>query len=153
MIRSMLAKEWMSPVETVSPDTPFLRALALMQDKDVHSLAVLENDRLTGIVNLGDIRHAMPQDDVTRRIWDINHTWDTIMVYHIMNQDVITIEPHTSVLQAARLMMNYHISRLPVVDRQGQLLGMLTARDIYRMLVALRESQTVEEDDEIAQPA
>ncbi len=152
MIRSTLAHEWMSPVETVSPDTPFLRALALMQDKDVHCLAVVEDDRLVGIVTLGDIRHALPQDDVTRSIWDVNETWETITVTHIMSHEIITIHPQASVFYAARLMMKYHISRLPVVDRQGQLLGMLTARDIYRMMVALRESQTVEEDDEIAQP-
>lgn len=151
MIRSMLTSKWMSPVETVSPDTPFRRALTLMQEKDVHCLAVVENDQLVGIVTLGDIRHAMPADEVTRSIWDINATWEKITVAHVMSHVVFTIEPQVSVLQAARIMMNHHISRLPVVDRAGRLLGILTAYDIYRMLVATYEPHPASDDEEVAQ--
>jgi CBS domain-containing protein len=48
----------------------------------------------------------------------------------IMNRDVVTIQPHTSVGEIARLMSSHGISGLPVVDDTGQVLGVVTELDM-----------------------
>lgn len=141
MIHSMLVSKWMSPAETVSPDTPFRRALSIMEQKAVRCLVVVDGGRLAGILTLGDIRQAMPADKITQMIWDVNNTWDTITVGRIMHDIVITIEPRASIAQAADIMLKHGISRLPVVDRHERLVGILTSCDIYRMLVESRRQQ------------
>lgn len=50
----------------------------------------------------------------------------------VMTRDVISIAPDATILQAARLMLQHHISGLPVVDRDGNLVGVLSEGDFLR---------------------
>lgn len=50
----------------------------------------------------------------------------------VMTRDVISIDPDSTVLQAARLMLQHRISGLPVIDRQGDLVGVLSEGDFLR---------------------
>lgn len=50
----------------------------------------------------------------------------------VMTRDVISITPDATVLQAARLMLQHHISGLPVVDEDGRLVGVLSEGDFLR---------------------
>ena len=56
----------------------------------------------------------------------------------VMTRDVITIDPDSTVLQAARLMLQHHVSGLPVVDGNGNLGGVLSEGDFLRR----RETKT-----------
>jgi CBS domain-containing protein len=56
----------------------------------------------------------------------------------VMTRDVIAIAPDATVLQAARLMLQHHISGLPVVDKSGKLVGVLSEGDFLRR----RETRT-----------
>jgi CBS domain-containing protein len=57
---------------------------------------------------------------------------DRMKVKDIMTRTVISVEPDASVLQAIRLMLQRHISGLPVVDKAGRLVGMVTEGDFLR---------------------
>ncbi|MBI4367575.1 MAG: CBS domain-containing protein [Deltaproteobacteria bacterium] len=50
----------------------------------------------------------------------------------VMTRNVISIDPDSSVLQAARLMLQHHISGLPVIDKNGTLVGVLSEGDFLR---------------------
>jgi CBS domain-containing protein len=50
----------------------------------------------------------------------------------VMTRGVISIDPNATVLQAARIMLQHHISGLPVVDAKGQLVGVLSEGDFLR---------------------
>lgn len=52
--------------------------------------------------------------------------------HHIMTRKVITIAPGASIVEAARLMLDNHVSGLPVVDLKGALVGIITERDLLR---------------------
>ena len=52
----------------------------------------------------------------------------------LMTRDVITISPEDSVEKAATLMVNQSINRLPVVDKNGKLVGIVSRRDIMNCL-------------------
>ncbi len=56
----------------------------------------------------------------------------------VMIRDVISIDPDATVLQAARLMLQHHISGLPVIDKDGNLVGVLSEGDFLRR----RETKT-----------
>jgi CBS domain-containing protein len=55
-----------------------------------------------------------------------------MLVKDTMTQNVISIDPGASVLDAARLMLQNHISGLPVVDKDGKLVGIVTEADFLR---------------------
>ena len=50
----------------------------------------------------------------------------------IMTPDVISADPDATVLQAARYMLQHHISGLPVIDKRGTLVGILSEGDFLR---------------------
>jgi CBS domain-containing protein len=50
----------------------------------------------------------------------------------IMTMGATTVRPDTTIEHAARVMLEHHISGLPVVNAQGQLLGIVTERDLLR---------------------
>ncbi len=56
----------------------------------------------------------------------------------VMTRDVISVVPDATVLEAARLMLQHHISGLPVVDEGGKLVGVLSEGDFLRR----RETRT-----------
>ena len=50
-------------------------------------------------------------------------------VRDIMTSPVVSIEPESTVLEAVRIMLERHISGLPVVDKEGRLVGIVTEGD------------------------
>jgi CBS domain-containing protein len=56
----------------------------------------------------------------------------------VMTRDVISIDPDATVLQAARLMLQHRISGLPVIDKDGRLVGVVSEGDFLRR----RETKT-----------
>jgi CBS domain-containing protein len=56
----------------------------------------------------------------------------------VMTRELISIDPDSTVLQAARLMLEHHISGLPVIDKEGNLVGVLSEGDFLRR----RETKT-----------
>jgi CBS domain-containing protein len=64
------------------------------------------------------------------------YTIDDIRAGDLMSRDVITVYPEDRVGYAARLMRDYDFGSLPVVDREGHLIGIITDRDISMRLVA-----------------
>jgi CBS domain-containing protein len=56
----------------------------------------------------------------------------------VMTREVISIDPDSTVLQAARLMLQHHISGLPVIDKEANLVGVLSEGDFLRR----RETKT-----------
>ncbi|RMG86295.1 MAG: CBS domain-containing protein [Chloroflexi bacterium] len=135
MLGDITVKEWMStPVITVTPDTPISDAHKLMKEKGIRRLPVVEEERLVGIVTIGDIREASPSDATTLSIWELNYLWAQLTVGKVMTKKVYTVSPDTPIADAAKLMLDSKVSGLPVVDG-NKLVGMLTESDIFRMVV------------------
>jgi CBS domain-containing protein len=136
MFENVLVRAWMtSPVINISPHTLLNIAHQTMKEYGIRRLAVVDNDQLVGIISIGDVREASPSDATTLSIWELNYLWAQLTVEKVMTRQVITIRPDDSVIKAAELMLEHKIAGLPVVDATGNLVGMLTASDVFRMLV------------------
>jgi CBS domain-containing protein len=142
MLSHIKVVEWMSsPVISVSPETSMSTAYRLMKEKNIRRLPVVKNHRLVGIVTLGDVREARPSQATTLSIWEMSELLEQLTVNGIMSHEVLTITPDNTVIDAALLMLNRKISGLPVVDSEGNLVGILTESDIFRMLIRLNADQ------------
>ncbi|MDA9479666.1 hypothetical protein XI03_35270 [Bradyrhizobium sp. CCBAU 65884] len=51
---------------------------------------------------------------------------------HVMTRDVVAVTPHTTIEEAAKIMLQMHISGLPVIDDAGNLVGMVSQSDFLR---------------------
>lgn len=64
---------------------------------------------------------------------------DRTFVASVMRRDVLTVTPDTSVLAAARLVLGSKIGALPVVSREGDLMGIVTTHDLLRATIEALE--------------
>ena len=144
MLDKTMIREWMtSPVLTIHADSPISLAHTMMKENKVRRLAVVdEQSRLVGIITIGDVREASPSDATTLSIWELNYLWAQLTVGKIMSHDVISIQPDETVYDAAKLMLEQKVSGLPVIDKTGKLMGMITESDIFRMVIRLGVRET-----------
>jgi len=68
--------------------------------------------------------------------WRPGDSIDEMRAGDLMTRNVLTVHPEDRVGYAARLMRDYDFGSLPVVDREGRLIGVMTDRDISMRLVA-----------------
>ena len=104
----------------VAPTTPLAEAVALMRQRRLGTLVVIdEHRRLRGMLTERDVRFV-PTD---------TGTVDSRMTP--VDQLVIG-EGELTLAAAERLMVERKVKKLPLIDREGRLLGLITARDIVR---------------------
>lgn len=142
MINQIKVNDWMtSPAISVEASTPISTAHQIMKKSSIRRLPVIEEEKLIGIVTIGDIREASPSDATTLSIWELNYLWAQLIVEKVMTRNVISIHPDDPIIDAAETMLDKKVSGLPVVDAENRLKGVLTESDIFRMLVKLRTQE------------
>jgi nanoRNase/pAp phosphatase (c-di-AMP/oligoRNAs hydrolase) len=112
------------PVVTVSPDIKMAQIQDILAEKEHTGLPVLDGDILVGIISKRDFRKAKKTSALNAP------------VRAFMTTKVTTIEPGSSPVQAARLMIQHDIGRLPVVE-DGRVIGIVTRSDTMRYLYDL----------------
>ena len=105
---------------TVEPGTTVQDAARAMKSEDVGSLPIVEGDRLVGVVT---------DRDIAIRIVAEGKSADT-PVGEIASKDVVTIDPQQGIEEAARLMAEHQVRRLPVTEEDGKLVGILAQADV-----------------------
>ena len=137
-------------VVTARPSTPFRELVDLLQRKRISALPVVDqDDRLVGIVSEADllVKQGYPHggDDVGL-VHALRHRQRLgkaagICALDVMTRQVVSVPVGTEVAAAARLMIRLGIKRLPVVDGQGRLAGIVTRGDLLK--VFLRPDQAI----------
>ncbi len=135
-MKDILVKDLMTrDVIIISPSTSLAEAHHIMKDYGVRRLPVVEHGELIGIVTRGDIRGAEPSSATTLSIWEINYLLAKTTVRDIMTPRPLTIRQSATLREAAKIMLDKRISGLPVVDMAGNVIGILTESDIFRLIV------------------
>lgn len=137
---------------TVGPNLPIAKVTTLLLDAPFRALPVVdEQGHLQGLISTGDlinagilpgrrglVRTALQLDSQTAETMEVpleqaKQRDGTAEV--LMNRKVRTIRPETSIREAAEVMLTTGLRRLPVVDADGRLLGMLTRADLLQVVV------------------
>ncbi|HET8741959.1 MAG TPA: CBS domain-containing protein [Gaiella sp.] len=129
-------------VTTVSPQTPLKDAAELLAEHHISGLPVVDEGRVVGIVSEADIvarstgapeRRGIVAELLGGRRQE-DHSAEAVLAGDAMSSPAITIGPGQPVSDAARLMVERKINRLPVVD-DSQLVGIVTRADLVRAFV------------------
>jgi acetoin utilization protein AcuB len=133
----MLVKDKMSTeLLTVAPETTLPDAQALMEEKKVRRLPVVENGRLVGIVTLLDLVRASPSPATSLSMWELNYLLAKLQLKDIMTKKVLTVSPGDPIDDVAALMKEKKIGGLPVIEND-KLVGMITETDIFAAFVEM----------------
>lgn len=134
----MLVKNWMSKkIITIDADDSMADASRIMKEHQFRGLPVMQDGKLVGIVTDRDLKRASASDATTLDIHELLYLISKIKVRDIMTKDPITISVDDTVDEAAEVLLANKVSRAPVVDHDGSLVGMITQSDIFRVLVSL----------------
>ncbi|HEX9892074.1 MAG TPA: CBS domain-containing protein [Actinomycetota bacterium] len=129
-------------VVAVDEDAPFKEVVRLLHDHRVSGVPVIGGDgRLSGIVTEADLVFVEGKESARRnafldwfihpkRLEEIEGRTAGLTARDLMTPDVITTRPETSVREAARAMIESGVKRLPVVDGDGRVLGVVSRRDL-----------------------
>jgi CBS domain-containing protein len=117
LVRDIMSKE----VKTVRNDTSVKEVISLMTKYDKDAILVEQSGKPTGIITVKDVlvravEHGVPLNTIIAR-----------MVY---TNPLVVIEENATVEEAAKLMKHWQIKHLPIVDKNGCLLGMINDRDV-----------------------
>ena len=134
-------------VATVGPEVPLAEVVEKLLDKPYTALPVVNTGGLlvgiisdTDLLERGDmevrlsLKRATDPDLARSLITRLRQ--NTRIVADVMTSDPITVLPEAPLSEAARLMAKKNFKRLPVVDAQKRLVGMLSRFDILRALAA-----------------
>lgn len=122
---------------TVTEDTNIDDALHLMRERKVRRLPVLDHTgKMVGIVSDRDLLHASPSPATSLSVYELHYLLAKLTVKRVMSSPVITVSPDTPLEEAARIMADSKIGGLPVAD-DGQLVGIITETDIFKILLEL----------------
>lgn len=118
----MRTEEAMHPgVRWIGPDTDLRTIARIMKEEDIGALPVGENDRLIGMVT---------DRDVTLRAFANGHDISSLTARDVMTNEIVYCRTSESVEDAIHLMESKKIRRLPVINDDKRMVGMLSLGDV-----------------------
>jgi CBS domain-containing protein len=141
-----------APVITVSPETPLKRAAALMLEHRISGVPVVADGRLVGVLSETDILFKERTSPQRQGLVDwVLHYGDDPPAAKLaartardaMTAPAVTVQPRRRVADAAALLLDIGIDRLPVVDGD-ELVGIVTRSDLVRAFVRSDEQLEAE---------
>jgi CBS domain-containing protein len=133
-------KEVMTPSPTtVEPDASVVEAARTMRERDTGIVPVVESGKLIGTVTDRDI--------VVRLIAE-GRDPGSATVREIASTDLVTVDPQQELDEGLRLMAQHKVRRLPVVEDDGRLVGIVSQADVARQEDDARTGEVVEQISE-----
>jgi CBS domain-containing protein len=120
----------------VETSTSVAEAAKLLKSENVGSLPVTESDRLVGMVT---------DRDIVVRVVAEGKDVQSATVGEIASRDLVTIDPQQDLDEALRLMAKHQVRRLPVVEEDGRLVGILAQADVAQQGQDSKTGQMVQE--------
>ncbi|MCJ7652595.1 MAG: CBS domain-containing protein [Actinobacteria bacterium] len=123
-------------VLTVNRDESIRRPWELVEEKRLRRFPVMDGDTLVGIITDRDLRNATASSVVLTEKKYHDFLLDTVKVESVMTPNPKTVSPDTSLIDAARIILEMKVGGLPVVE-EGRLVGIITETDLIGALVEL----------------
>jgi len=134
----MLVKNWMSkPAVTVDVNDSMQNAVGLLKEHRIKMLPVTEKGKLAGIVTDRDLKRASASDATSLEIHELFYLLSKIKIKDIMTKNPVTVPPDYTVEETAELLLNHKISGVPVLDAAGNIAGVITQTDLFKVILSL----------------
>jgi CBS domain-containing protein len=119
-----------STVWSIAPEATVFDAIKLMSDKNIGSLLVMSEGRLSGIFT---------ERDYARKIVLQGKTSRQTQVHEIMNREIFTVSPDDSVEDCMKLMTEKRIRHLPVLENKN-VVGVISIGDLVNWIISTQNA-------------
>jgi CBS domain-containing protein len=124
-----------SKPSAIEADKSVADAAKLMRDEDVGLAPVVEGNRLVG---------TLTDRDITVRVVAEGKDPQSTTVREVASTDLVTVDPEQDLDEAVRLMAQHQVRRLPVVEEDGRLVGVVAQADVARQADDRQTGEVVE---------
>src|ERR687884_59538 len=121
---------------SIDTDKPVAYAARMMRDEDVGVAPIVEGDRLVGVLTDRDIAVRVVAEGLDP---------ERVKVSEVGSRDVVTLDPKQDLDEALRLMARHQVRRLPVVEEDGRLVGVVAQADVAQTADERRTGEVVEQ--------
>jgi CBS domain-containing protein len=124
---------------SIDADKSVAYAAKMMRDEDVGLAPIVEGDKLIG---------TLTDRDIAIRVVAEGKDPDQTTVREVASTNLVTIDPQQDLDEALRLMAKHQVRRLPVVEEDGRLVGVVAQADVAREGDDKQTGQVVQEISE-----
>ena len=121
--------------KTVTSDQTVVDAAKIMQQEDAGVVPIVDGERLVGVLT---------DRDIAIQIVAAGKDPQSTKVTEIASRDLVTVDPQQDLDEALRLMAQHQVRRLPVVEEDGKLVGILAQADVAEHAETSKTGETVE---------
>ncbi len=121
---------------TIDADQTVEYAARMMKQENVGLAPIVEGDRLVG---------TLTDRDIVVRVVVEGRDPKTVKVRDVASKDIVTIDPQQDLDEALRLMASHQVRRLPVVEEDGRVVGVLAQADVAQEAKEKKVGEMVEE--------
>jgi CBS domain-containing protein len=121
---------------SIDTDKSVAYAAKMLRDEDVGLAPIVEGDRLVG---------TLTDRDIAIRVVAEGRDPESTMVREVASTDLVTVDPQQDLGEALRLMAEHQVRRLPVVEDDGRLVGIVAQADIARQRDDAKTGEVVEQ--------
>ena len=121
---------------TIDADKPVAYAAKMMKQENVGIAPIVEGARLIG---------TLTDRDIAVRVVAEGRSPETTRVRDVASTAPVTVDPEQDLHEALRLMATHQIRRLPVVEEDGRVVGVLAQADVAEEAKAKKTGELVEE--------
>jgi CBS domain-containing protein len=119
----------------VDADKPVAYAAKMMRDEDVGLAPIVEGERLVG---------TLTDRDIAIRVVAEGRDPESTPVRDVASTDLVTVDPEQDLDEAVRLMAQHQVRRIPVVEEDGRLVGVVAQADVARQADDRQTGEVVE---------
>ena len=125
-----------SKVCSIDTDKSITYAAKMMRDEDVGLAPIVEGDRLVGVLT---------DRDIAVRVVAEGRDPEQVKVTEVASRDLVTLDPQQDLDEALRLMARHQVRRLPVVEEDGRLVGVVAQADVAQQADERKTGEVVEQ--------
>jgi CBS domain-containing protein len=124
-----------SDPRTVDSGVTVVEVARLMRDEDVGLIPIVESDRVVGTVT---------DRDIAVRVVAEGRSAEDVKVADVASRELVTVDPDQDLDEALRLMAKHQVRRLPVVEEDGKLVGIVAQADVAMHADASQTGEVLE---------
>jgi CBS domain-containing protein len=124
-----------SKPRTIDADKSVTDAAKMLRDENIGLAPIVEGDRLVG---------TLTDRDIATRVVAEGRDPEATRVREVASTDLVTVDPQQDLDDALRLMAEHQVRRIPVVEEDGRLVGIVAQADIARQRDDVKTGEVVE---------
>ncbi|HJS03408.1 MAG TPA: CBS domain-containing protein [Variovorax sp.] len=126
-VAEILKEKGDQSVHSIGPDASVYEAVALMAQKNIGALLVMEGERIVGMLS---------ERDYARKVVLMSRSSKETRLREIMTPSVIYVHPAQSSEECMAVMTENRVRHLPVLDDHGRLVGLISIGDLVKGIIS-----------------